>query len=58
MVLTQLNDKNLEQPIAFSNDSLNDYEDRFSYVEKKAFFVVRALKNFKHLLSLNKIQQV
>ena len=54
-VLTQTNDKIEEQPIAFFSEGLKEYEDKYSYVEKQALAVIRALKKFRHLLSHNKI---
>ena len=33
-VLTQTNDKDKEQPIAFFSERLKEYEDKYSYVEK------------------------
>ena len=56
VVLTQLNDENLEQPIAFFSDGLNDNGERYSYIEKQVLVVVRALKKFRHLLSHKKVQ--
>lgn len=53
--MTQKNDKNEEQPIAFFSEGLKEYEDKYSYVEKQALAVIRALKKFRHLLSHNKI---
>ena len=55
VVLTQTNDKDEEQPIAFFSEGLKEYEDKYSYVEKQALVVIRALKKFRHLLSHNKI---
>ena len=52
--MTQLNDKNEEQPISFFAEGLQ-YEDKYSYVEKQALAVIRALKKFRHFLSHNKI---
>ena len=54
-LLTQTNDKNEEKPIAFFSEGLKEYEDKYSYAEKQALTVIRALKKFKHLLSHNKI---
>lgn len=54
-VLTQANKKNEEQPIAFFSEGLKEYEDKYSFVEKQALAVIRALKKFGHLLSHNKI---
>lgn len=34
VVLTQLNDENLEHPITLFSDGLKDYEGRYKYVEK------------------------
>ena len=53
--MTQTNDKNEEQPIAFFSEGLKEYEDKYSYVEKQAFVIIRALNKFRHLLSHNKI---
>ena len=38
-ILTQENDKNEEQPIAFFSKGLKEHEDKYSYVEKKALVV-------------------
>lgn len=54
-ILTQANDKNEEQPIAFFSEGLREYKDKYSYVEKKALVIIRALKKFRHLMSHNKI---
>ena len=54
-ILTQTNDKNEEQPIAFFSEGLKEYEDKYSYVEKQALAVIKALNKFRHLLSHNKI---
>ncbi|KAH9326344.1 hypothetical protein KI387_006522 [Taxus chinensis] len=44
----------------FSRDfilqSLEDYEVRYSFIEKQVLAVIRGLKKFKHLVSNNKIQ--
>ncbi|KAH9293759.1 hypothetical protein KI387_041035, partial [Taxus chinensis] len=36
--------------------SLEDYEVRYSFIEKQVLVVIRGLKKFKHLVSNNKIQ--
>lgn len=56
IVLTQLNDKNLEHPIAFFSEGLKDYELKYNYVEKQVLTIVRALNKFRHMLSNNKTQ--
>ena len=53
-LLTQENDKNKEQPISFFSEGLKEYEEKYSFVEKQALAVIRALKKFKHLLSHSK----
>ena len=41
-VLTQMNDKNEEKPITFFSEGFKEYEDKYSFVEKKALVVIRA----------------
>ena len=41
--------------MAFFSEGLKEYEDKYSYVEKQALAVIRALNKFRHLLSHNKI---
>ena len=41
--------------MAFFSKGLKEYEDKYSYVEKKALAVIRYLKKFRNLLSHNKI---
>lgn len=54
-ILTQTNDKDEEQSIAFFSEGLKEYEDKYSYVEKQALAVIRALKKFRNLLSHSNI---
>ncbi|KAH9291168.1 hypothetical protein KI387_043635, partial [Taxus chinensis] len=54
-ILTQVNDENIEQPIAFFGQSLHDYETRYTFLEKQVLSIVRGLKNFKYMLSNNRI---
>jgi hypothetical protein len=46
-VLLQKNEEGFEQPIAFSSKSLRDIELRYDIMEKKAYAMVKALKDFK-----------
>lgn len=55
-VLTYLNDENLKQPISFFSEGLNDYEERYNYVEKQVLADVRDLKKFKNIFSNKKVQ--
>lgn len=55
VVLTQLNDRNKEKPITFFSEGLKEYKDEYNYVEKKTLMVIRVLKNFRNLISHNKI---
>ncbi|KAH9313847.1 hypothetical protein KI387_022474, partial [Taxus chinensis] len=50
------NEDNDEQPIAFFSQILEDYEVRYSFIEKHVLTVIRSLKKFKHLVSNNKVQ--
>ena len=50
-----MNGEKIEQPLAFFNEGLKNYEDNYSFVEKQVLVVVRALKKFRHLLSHNKV---
>jgi hypothetical protein len=47
VVLFQKNEENQEQPIAFFNRSLRDVELRYSILEKKAYALVKGLKEFR-----------
>ena len=47
-VLTQLNDQNIEAPIAFFSSNLQGAELNYSAVEKQAYVVFKALKHFRH----------
>lgn len=55
-ILVQQNKEGSEQPISFFSQSLEDYEVRYSFIENHVLVVSRSLKNFKHLVSNNKIQ--
>lgn len=54
-VLNQSNDQNEEHPISFFSEGLKEYEDTYSYVEKKSLVVIRASNKFRHLLYHKKI---
>lgn len=49
IVLTQLNDKNEEYPIAFFSEGLKEYEDKHINVEKKALAFITCFKKFRIL---------
>ncbi|KAH9295059.1 hypothetical protein KI387_038647 [Taxus chinensis] len=55
-ILAQQNKEGLEQPVAFFSQGLEEYETRYSFIEKHVLAVIRSLKKFKHLVSNNKIQ--
>ena len=46
VVLLQKNDKNLEQPIAFFSKMLRDGELKYDIMEKQAYALIKALKDF------------
>lgn len=46
-ILMQENNEGIQAPIAFMSTPLKDHELRFSQMEKHAYAVVRALKNFR-----------
>ena len=46
-VLLQKNDENLEQPIAFFSKMLRDGELKYDIMEKQAYALVKALKDFR-----------
>lgn len=54
-VLVQKNGEGFEQPITFYRRSLENYEQRYTFVEKHAYTVIKSLKKFRHMLSNNKI---
>ena len=46
-VLLQKNDENLEQPIAFFSKMLRDGELKYDIMEKQAYALIKALKDFR-----------
>lgn len=46
-ILMQENNEGIQVPISFMSSPLKDHELRYSQMEKHAYEVVRALKNFK-----------
>jgi len=48
--LSQLNDNGVEQPIAFASAKLTDTQTRWSTLEKEAYAVIYAFKQFDHLI--------
>ena len=46
-VLLQKNDENLEQPIAFFSKMLREGELKYDIMEKQAYALVKALKDFR-----------
>lgn len=54
-MLVQQNQEGLEQPTAFFSQVLKDCELSYSFVEKHVLSIIRSLKNFRHMLSNNKI---
>jgi len=50
VVLTQLNDQNIEAPISFFSSNLQGVELNYSVVEKQAFAVFKTLKHFRPFL--------
>ena len=47
VVLLQKNDENLEQPIAFFSKMLRDGELKYDIMEKQAYALIKALKDFR-----------
>jgi hypothetical protein len=47
VVLLQKNDEGFEQPIAFFSKSLRDVELKYDILEKQAYAMVKALKDFR-----------
>ena len=54
-ILVQKNVEGLEQPISFFIKGLEDYEQKYTFIEKHVLAIVKSLKKFRHLLSHNKI---
>lgn len=50
VVLLQKNDEGFEQPITFSSKSLQATKLKYDMTEKKAYALVKAIKNFKTYL--------
>ena len=46
-ILMQSNDEGVQAPIAFMSVPLKNHELKYSQIEKHAFAVVKALKNFQ-----------
>ena len=46
-ILMQENDEGIQAPIAFMSIPLKNHELKYSQIEKHAFVVVKALKNFR-----------
>lgn len=46
-ILMQENDEGIQAPISLMSTPLKDHEFRYSQMEKHAYVVVRALKNFR-----------
>jgi len=47
VVLLHKNEENQEQPIAFVSKALRDVEMKYNSMEKQAYALVKALKDFK-----------
>ena len=47
VVLLQTNEAGLEQPIAYFSRALRDAEVRYDIMEKQAYALVKALKDFR-----------
>lgn len=54
-ILVHKNVEGWEQPITFFSKGLEDYEQRYTFVEKKVLDVVKILNKFRNFLSHNKI---
>lgn len=54
IILMQLNDENIEQPIAFFSKGIEECKDRYNYVERQVISTMIDLKKFKHLLTHNR----
>ena len=53
VVLTQLNDQQIEAPISFFSSNLQGAELNYSSVEKQAFSVFKDIKNFRPFILKN-----
>jgi hypothetical protein len=49
-ILLQCDDQNNEKPVAYMSQSLSDDELKYSYVEKRAFSLVKAVEKFHHFI--------
>jgi hypothetical protein len=56
-ILLQNDDQNNEKPVAYMSHSLSDDEIKYSYIEKHAFSLVKAIEKFRHFI-LGKHTQV
>ena len=53
--LTQIDDNGQERPLAFASSKLSDTEKRWSTLEKEAYAVVHALRQFDHIVFSSRI---
>jgi hypothetical protein len=49
-ILIQCDDQVNEKPVAYMSQSLSDDEFKYSYIEKHAFALVKAIENFCHFI--------
>lgn len=54
-MLVQQNDVGLEQPISFFSQHLEEYEQRYTFVEKHVLAFIKSLKKFIPLISNIKV---
>jgi hypothetical protein len=50
VILVQCDDQNNETLVAYMIQSLSDDEFKYSYIEKHAFALVKAVENFHHFI--------
>ena len=50
VILLQYDDQNNEKPVAYLSQILSDDEFKYSYIEKDAFSLVKAIEKFHHFI--------
>ena len=54
-ILAQKDDNKEEHQIAFHSQILHQHQKRYSFIEKKVYFIMKGLKKFKHYVFHNRI---
>lgn len=55
IILTQKHEKNEEYPIAFFSQTMNNYEEKYTFIEKEVLAILKSLNKLKHYIAQNKV---